>query len=129
MDELAQTHPRPTFLFYESFLDAIELAPPRQQNRILRDLVECGLGRRSVESLPYPSNAIVRPMITNVEYAERRYYAAHLNGEKGGRPKLEVDLELAQRLYVETGSWKAVAEKMDISEATLFRARKQAGQI
>lgn len=129
MDYIPEVHPRPAFLFYETFMEAIELAPERQQNRILRHLVECGLGWRSVESLPYPSNAIVRQMITNIERANERYYLACRNGEKGGHPKLAVDLELAQQLYEELRDWDAVAKRMDISRATLYRARKAAGLI
>ena len=121
--------PRQAFVFYESFFEAIKKVPERQQKRVLWHLVECGLNQRSVESLPYPSNAIISTMITNVEYADRRYYAAHRNGEKGGHPKLSVDLDLAQELYVELQDWDAVAKRMDISRATLFRARKAAGLV
>ncbi len=121
--------PRVAFVFYETFLEAIKLAPRKEQNKVLRHLVECGLGQRRVETLPYPSRSIVRPMLTSIENANHRYYAAIRRGETGGRPKVEVDLDLAQHLYVECGSWKEVAKRMDLSEATLYRARRIAGQI
>ena len=129
MEASFQPTPRPAFLFYESFFEAIKQAPEEEQGRLALNLIACGLGQDSVDRLPYPDNAIIRQMVTNVEYADRRYYAAHHNGEKGGRPRIEVDLELAQSLYVEKQNWDEVAKTMGISRSTLSRARKLAGQI
>ncbi|MBQ9044691.1 MAG: helix-turn-helix domain-containing protein [Oscillospiraceae bacterium] len=125
--EKIKSMPRQAFVFYESFLEAIALAPDEEQGDLLWYLIECGLNRRKVESLPYPACSIIRQMITNIEYADIRYYAAHGNGEKGGRPRSKVDLELAQELYVQEQSWDKVAEKMGISRATLYRAKRAAG--
>ena len=121
--------PRQAIVFYETFIEAIETAPEKHQKRILWNLIECGLGRQGLNVVPYPDNVIIRPMLTNMDYAERRYYAAHRDGEKGGRPKLKIDLEDAQNLYRQYQSWETVAKKLGISEATLYRERKAAGLI
>ena len=129
MEGTSALQPRPAFLVYESYFEAIKLVPKNRQGRLCYYLIECGLNQRTVESVPYPYNAILRQMITNVEYSDRRYYAARKNGEKGGSPKIAVDLELAQRLYDELRDWSEVAKRMDMSRATLFRARKAAGLV
>lgn len=129
MEMMTGTTPRQAFLIYESFYEAIKVAPEEDQPRLALNLIRVGLGEVSLDELPYPDNAIIRQMLTNIEYADRRYYAAHRNGEKGGKPRIDVDLELAQALYVEKQSWDEVAKTMGISRATLFRARKLAGLI
>lgn len=48
------------------------------------------------------------------------------NGSKGGRPKIEIDVAEAIRLYDEEGlKWKEVAKKMGVSEDKLRQARKE----
>ena len=130
-EELQDAHPEPreAFVFYDSFFRAIRLLPPNRQNLVLRHLIECALHYRPVHSPPYPSNAIVSQMLTNIDYADRRHTIAIRNGESGGRPKLEVDLKLAQELYTQSHSWKTVAEQMGISDASLYRARKAGGLV
>ena len=47
------------------------------------------------------------------------------NGSKGGRPKKQVDVELAFELYKEMKNWEKVAAKMDISAQRLRDARRE----
>jgi hypothetical protein len=47
------------------------------------------------------------------------------NGSKGGRPKKQVDVELAFELYKEMKNWEKVAAKMEVSVQTLRDARRE----
>lgn len=129
MDALSECTPRPAFVFYDSFYDAILKGNPRSQNRCLRNLVECALGRKSVSDVPAADRPLIYQVLINVEHAERRHQAAVLRGEKGGRPKKQVDLDEAMRLHEEHGSWAEVEKRTGCSEKTIYRARKEAGLI
>lgn len=47
------------------------------------------------------------------------------NGSKGGRPKKQVDVELAFKLYKEMKNWEKVAVELDVSVQTLRDARRE----
>ena len=129
MDYIPESVPRQAFVFHDSFYDAILNGNPRSQNRCLRNLVECALGRKSIAEVPAADRPLIYQVLINVEHAERRHQAAALRGEKGGRPKKKVDVDEAVRLHEELGSWTAVEKQTGCSEKTIYRARKEAGLI
>ena len=113
-----------SFIFYNSFLETIDLMPEPERAGCLRALVDCCLGRRELAEVPYPANAIISQMLYNVGFSRQRYEKEIERGARGGRPLLEIDVPKAERLRRELGSWKAAAEAMGISEESLRKARK-----
>ena len=70
--------------------------------------------------------------IATIVSARDRYKKAIKNGNKGGAPKLELDMQEIKRLYLSGLSQKKIAEQMDTSESTIkrrIRTLKQQGQL
>ena len=60
----------------------------------------------------------------NIEEANTRYDKSIEAGKQGGRPRKWIDQKEAEALFTELGSWSAVAEKLDVAENTLLKARR-----
>ena len=60
----------------------------------------------------------------NIEEANTRYDKSIEAGKQGGRPRKWIDQKEAEELFTELGSWSAVAEKLDVAENTLLKARR-----
>ena len=112
-----------SFVFYRSFRDSIHKLPKRMQYVCMDNLIDCCLGLKSIDDVKVPYNAIINEMVHAVNKAEARYEKAKEQGKLGGRPAKKIDREEAERLYKELGSWRAVSEKMGISEDTMQRLR------
>lgn len=112
-----------SFLFYDSFLDSIEVAPEDEQLSIIKDLLNVCLKRKSIDEVPYPNNMLITQCLYSVTEAKRRYDASVELGKKGGRPSKWVDREEAEKLFDELGKWNLVADALDVDEKTLRKAR------
>ena len=115
---------RDSFVFYKSFLTSISLLPASKRLEAYEGLARCSLGEITPDELKYPVNALVAQMIASVKAAQDRHDKAEEDGKKGGRPRKGVDQEEAEALFAELGTWSAVAEKLDVSENTLLKARR-----
>lgn len=61
-----------------------------------------------------------------VKTSTANYNKNKVNGSKGGRPKIEIDVAEAIRLHDEEGmTWKNAAKHIGVSEDTLRQARKE----
>ena len=114
---------RDSFVFYSSFLDTIERAPEQVRLSLFTELCNCGLERKKLSEVEYPVCLFVTQAMANVERSNKRYEQAVENGKQGGRPKKWIDQTEAEKLFSELGSWSAVAEKLDVSPNTLYKAR------
>ena len=113
-----------SFVFYESFLDTINTAPDDMQLELYRAIAECGLGQRDPEDVPYPACLFVTQAMASVDAAKEHYEKAKKDGAKGGRPKKFIDSDEAERLHKELGSWDKVADSLEVSSPTLYRAKR-----
>ena len=69
-------------------------------------------------------NGCIEPVIKK---STATYNANRENGMKGGRPKADIDIELAFRLHDEEHmTWRDVAKQLGISTDTLRAARREA---
>lgn len=114
---------RDSFVFYSSFLDTIERAPEQVRLSLFTELCNCGLERKKLSEVEYPVCLFVTQAMANVERSNKRYEQAVEKGKQGGRPKKWIDQTEAEKLFNELGSWNAVAEKLDVSPNTLYKAR------
>ena len=114
---------RDSFVFYSSFLDTIERAPEQVRLSLFTELCNCGLERKKLSEVEYPVCLFVTQAMANVERSNKRYEQAVENGKQGGRPKKWIDQAEAEKLFSELGSWNAVAEKLNVSRNTLYKAR------
>lgn len=112
-----------SFIFYRGFADTIKLAPREDRLQLFEYLCSCALGDIEIDDVPYPMNMTVKSMLASVEASRHRYEKAVERGKKGGRPKIWVDREEAEKLYAESNSWKYVAEKLGVSQDKLYRCR------
>ena len=112
------------FVFYESFYDILQMLPSAEDWRMLIEAVceYAFTGER--DPLPTPALEIAfKHFQISVDSASARYDKAVEEGKKGGRPHKWVDRTEAERLFEEHKSWTKVAEIMDVSDDTLYRAR------
>ena len=114
---------RESFVFYRSFYDTLRKIPAGDRLRAYELLARCALLDESPDALPYPFDAIIGQMLASVDAAHRRYDASVESGKKGGRPRRWIEREEAERLFSELGTWSKVAEALDVSDDTLYRAR------
>lgn len=73
--------------------------------------------------LPYPLNAILSQMISSIGRAQEKYDALVEQGKRGGRPRKWVDRKEAEESFARLGSWKAVADDLNVDAKTLRKAR------
>ena len=112
------------FVFYESFYDILQMLPSAEDWRMLIEAVceYAFTGER--DPLPTPALEIAfKHFQISIDSASARYDKAVEEGKKGGRPHKWVDRTEAERLFTEHKSWAKVAEIMDVSDDTLYRAR------
>lgn len=112
------------FVFYESFYDILQMLPDAEDWRTLIESVceYAFTGER--DPLPTPALEIAfKHFQISIDSASARYDKAVEEGKKGGRPHKWVDRTEAERLFAEHKSWAKVAEIMDVSDDTLYRAR------
>ena len=113
-----------SFIFYKSFYDAAAQAPNEAEREdILWYLVEVCLGVKEIEDIPFPASAVAVQALASVESAKRRYDKSVEDGKKGGRPRRWVDRAEAEKLFAKLGTWTKVAEALEVSDDTLYRAR------
>ena len=112
------------FVFYESFYDILQMLPSAEDWRMLIESVCEYAFTGEHEPLPAPALEIAfKHFQISIDSASARYDKAVEEGKKGGRPHKWVDRTEAERLFEEHKSWTKVAEIMDVSDDTLYRAR------
>ena len=111
------------FVFYKSFMDAVDYFGEEERKDCLYYAVKCFLGEMDPHDVPYPFGAAVIQMQASVDAAKARYKKAIENGSKGGRPPKQLDFAETDALFKELRSWKAVAEKVGVDEDTLRKFR------
>ena len=112
------------FVFYESFYDILQMLPDAEDWRTLIESVCEYAFTGEHEPLPTPALEIAfKHFQISIDSASARYDKAVEEGKKGGRPHKWVDRTEAERLFEEHKSWTKVAEIMDVSDDTLYRAR------
>lgn len=112
------------FVFYESFYDILQMLPSAEDWRMLIESVCEYAFTGEHEPLPTPALEIAfKHFQISIDSASARYDKAVEEGKKGGRPHKWVDRTEAERLFEEHKSWTKVAEIMDVSDDTLYRAR------
>ena len=67
-------------------------------------------------------NGCIKPVMKS---SNKNYNKNKENGMKGGRPTIDVDMELAYKIYAECGRWKDTAQKLGVSVDKLRAARKE----
>ena len=112
------------FVFYESFYDILQMLPSAEDWRMLIEAVCKYAFTGERDPLPTPALEIAfKHFQISIDSASARYDKAVEEGKKGGRPHKWVDRTEAERLFEEHKSWTKVAEIMDVSDDTLYRAR------
>lgn len=112
-----------SFVFYNSFREAIRRVPDNMRLQVYDDFFDVCLGYKSIDDVGFPSDTILCSCLPVIEAAKRRYNKAVEDGAKGGRPSKWIDKDEAEQIYKEAGSWNAVAEKLNVDIKTLQKAR------
>lgn len=116
-----------SFVFYATALETVEELEkgyPELGAELLKAMVEYGIYGEYDTSNPI-INSIMAQFTFSVDKAKSRYEIAKENGSKGGRPKkLTLSAEELEEMKKELGTWKKVAEELDVTEDGLRKYRK-----
>ena len=112
-----------SFIFYRSFMDAVEYFEGGEQKDCLFYAVKCLLGDMDPRDVPFPYGAVIIQMKASVQAAKDRHDKAKGDGAKGGRPKYIQPAEWQE--YLKNHTQKETADHFGISVDTLQRWQKK----
>lgn len=107
------------FLFYGSWKTLLNGFDRETAKKILWDIVNVGVGEEIESDNPMIKAIIQGAIIPNIESAKRRYATATENGNKGGRPRKEINIEKALELESQGKTQAEIAEEFGVSKNTI----------
>lgn len=110
-----------SFVFYESFLDALDVVPETMRLRGYEAIANFAIREIEPEfsAEEWPLEILFRSVRVQIEKnLERRK-----QGEAGGRPDSGVAKEDVEKKYEELGNWDAVADFFGVDRSTVYRIR------
>ena len=111
------------FLLLDSYIEAIDQLPDDRRWPFCKELIAYRMEGKEPELTTPLEKMAWTVMKPTIDASSNRYKQAEDTGKKGGRPRKWIDREEAEKLYEQLGNWKDVAEKLDVNEDTLRRAR------
>ena len=114
---------RDSFVFYRSYRNAAKMLDEHNRATLYDAIADYALDGIEPD-LSGTIGAIFEMARRNIEEANTRYDKSIEAGKQGGRPRKWIDQKEAETLFTELGSWSAVAEKLDVAENTLLKARR-----
>ena len=114
---------RDSFVFYRSYRNAAKMLDEHNRATLYDAIADYALDGIEPD-LSGTIGAIFEMARRNIEEANTRYDKSIEAGKQGGRPRKWIDQKEAEALFTELGSWSAVAEKLDVAENTLLKARR-----
>lgn len=109
------------FVVYGDIMNSLEELPTEEdKEKVALAILRYGTSGEWTDSTLYCR--LILPLVKpGIDKAKERYAAAVENGKKGGRPKLDIDLEEVKRLEEKGLTKKDIASKLGISVDTLRR--------
>lgn len=107
------------FVFYGSWKTLLSGFDRETAKELLWDIVNVGVGEEIESDNPMIKAIIQGTIIPNIKSAKSRYATATENGNKGGRPKKEIDIEKALELESQGKTQAEIAEEFGVSKNTI----------
>lgn len=114
-----------SFVFYTSFLDAIEeFDTEEEKQKMALAIVRLGITGEWDSTLPSYIRVPLKQMEASIMSAKDRYLTAIENGKKGGRPS-KVDKAKLATMIAAGLSNKEIAEAFEVTEGYIATLRKK----
>ena len=107
------------FVFYGSWKTLLSGFDRETAKELLWDIVNVGVGEEIESDNPMIKAIIQGTIIPNIKSAKSRYATATENGNKGGRPRKEIDIEKALELESQGKTQAEIAEEFGVSKNTI----------
>ena len=125
MDEVRNN----SFVFYKSWGDFIDEFEIEEQKEILYQIYLYGMGRETTENKTY-IRAFLKTVKEDIDDAKGRYIQSVVSGARGGRKKIELDIEQILT-FIENGyTYAQIGKAMGVHANTIGnRVREYKKQI
>lgn len=107
------------FVFYGSWKTLLSGFDRETAKELLWDIVNVGVGEEIESDNPMIKAIIQGTIIPNIKSAKSRYATATENGNKGGRPRKEINIEKALELESQGKTQAEIAEEFGVSKNTI----------
>lgn len=107
------------FVFYGSWKTLLSGFDKEKAKEILWDIVNIGVGEEIESTDPMIKGIIQGAIMPNIESSKKRYATATENGNKGGRPRKEINIEKALELESQGKTQAEIAEEFGVSKNTI----------
>lgn len=107
------------FVFYGSWKTLLSGFDRETAKELLWNIVNVGVGEEIESDNPMIKAIIQGTIIPNIKSAKSRYATATENGNKGGRPRKEIDIEKALELESQGKTQAEIAEEFGVSKNTI----------
>ena len=118
-----------SFVFYKSWGDFIDEFEIEEQKEILYQIYLYGMGRETTENKTY-IRAFLKTVKEDIDDAKGRYIQSVVSGARGGRKKIELDIEQILT-FIENGyTYAQIGKAMGVHANTIGnRVREYKKQI
>lgn len=118
-----------SFVFYRSWGDFIDEFEVEEQKEIVYQIYLYGMGRETTEDKTY-IRAFLKTVKENIDDAKGRYIRSVVSGAKGGRKKIELDMEQILNFIDEGYTYAQIGKAMGVHANTIGnRVREYKKQI
>ncbi len=108
-----------SFVFYGSWEETLSALPLEQAKELLWQIKEIGIGREMKTEDKLVSGIIKGSILPNIKAAQRKYETAAENGSKGGRPRLDIDMEKVAALKAQGKTNEEIGNIVGASKTTI----------
>lgn len=107
------------FVFYGSWEETLSALPLEQAKELLWQIKEIGIGREINTDDKLLCGIIKGTIMPNIKAAQRKYDIAVENGAKGGRPRLDIDMERVAELKAQGKTNEEIGRALGVSKTTI----------
>ena len=115
-----------SFVFYKDWADTIDMLDEEGAKELLYKIYLIGVNR---EEEVYVDNVYEKSFLnrvkTDIDNAKARYIHNVINGNKGGRPKIDLDIEEIMTLVNNKFTYDQIAKYMNVSRNTIANRVKE----
>lgn len=110
-----------SFVFYGSWVNLLLGFERDTAKELLWQIMRAGVGLGMETDNPMICGIIQGTILPNIKCAQNRYCEAIVNGNKGGRPRIEIPIDEVMQLRSKGQTIKAIAQYFGCSEDTISR--------
>ncbi len=109
-----------SFVFYKDWADTIDMLDEEAGKDLLYKIYLIGVNREEEIFVDNPfEKSFLNRVQADIDRAKVKYIHSVVNGQKGGRPKLDLDIDQIMRLVNSGFTYEQIAKYMGVSRNTI----------